>query len=399
MCHEALQPPATIECWAYTWDAENRLIQMTINTNVGPRYQLTFTYDAKGRRIQKTVVSNSVPVCTFNFLYDGWNLVAILNSSSSLLTSFVWGSDLSGSMQGAGGVGGLLAANYQGTAHTNCFAVFDGNGNVAGLVNAADGTFLANYEYGPFGEVIRATGPMAKANPIRFSTKYDDDESDLLYYGFRYYKPSTGTWLSREPLNAAPGKRARLALLLNYDLDDEVAQSVVRSPVSPADYLAGNNELIGHFDLLGLCVELPDSGPGTFHSDVFKHKLGKPFGRLNPYYSTLTFKVCCPVNNPVLQSYSEFAADDVMDPPPPTSNGNGFPYTYLQKPSGDGPCYTIVLEVPSTIANEYDNGFDTIVYFIQSIRIKGKCCGTCIAVNGLGDPGQWFGGTGWGPNL
>jgi len=36
--------------WAYTWDAENRLVRMTVNTNVGPQYQLTFAYDAKGRR-------------------------------------------------------------------------------------------------------------------------------------------------------------------------------------------------------------------------------------------------------------------------------------------------------------------------------------------------------------
>ena len=35
-------------------------------------------------------------------------------------------------------------------------------------------------EYGPFGEFIRATGPMAKANPFRFSTKYQDDETDLV---------------------------------------------------------------------------------------------------------------------------------------------------------------------------------------------------------------------------
>ncbi|MGA3268128.1 MAG: RHS repeat-associated core domain-containing protein [Verrucomicrobiota bacterium] len=53
---------------------------------------------------------------------------------------------------------------------------------------------------GPFGEVIRSTGPMARNNPFRFSTKYDDDESDLLYYGYRYYKPSTGTWPNRDPL-------------------------------------------------------------------------------------------------------------------------------------------------------------------------------------------------------
>jgi RHS repeat-associated protein len=58
---------------------------------------------------------------------------------------------------------------------------------------------VANYEYGPFGELIRQTGPMAKANPIRFSTKYHDNESDLVYYGYRFYNQSEGTWLSRDP--------------------------------------------------------------------------------------------------------------------------------------------------------------------------------------------------------
>jgi RHS repeat-associated protein len=41
---------------------------------------------------------------------------------------------------------------------------------------------------------------MAKANPFRFSTKYQDDETDLLYYGYRYYNSNTGRWLSRDPL-------------------------------------------------------------------------------------------------------------------------------------------------------------------------------------------------------
>jgi len=53
---------------------------------------------------------------------------------------------------------------------------------------------------GPFGEVIRATGPLARANPFRFSTKYQDDETGLLYYGYRYYDPNTGRWLSRDPI-------------------------------------------------------------------------------------------------------------------------------------------------------------------------------------------------------
>ncbi len=41
---------------------------------------------------------------------------------------------------------------------------------------------------------------MARANPFRFSTKYQDDETDLVYYGYRYYNASTGRWLSRDPI-------------------------------------------------------------------------------------------------------------------------------------------------------------------------------------------------------
>ncbi|HEY1660839.1 MAG TPA: RHS repeat-associated core domain-containing protein [Verrucomicrobiae bacterium] len=177
-----------------------RMVPMTNNTNVGPQYALTFSYDPKGRRIQKLVVSNSVSLYTNTFLYDGWNLVSILNSPSSIFESFLWGSDLSGSQQGAGGVGGLLEVSCYGTSTTNCFPAYDGNGNVSALINAADGTLAANYDYGPFGEPIRMTGTMGKVNPFRFSTKYNDDESDLLYYGYRYYKPDTGTWLNRDPI-------------------------------------------------------------------------------------------------------------------------------------------------------------------------------------------------------
>src|ERR1035441_10725889 len=112
----------------------------------------------------------------------------------------MWGSDLSGTIQGVGGVGGLLEVTYEGAQTTNCFVAFDGNGNLASLSDAASTNILAQYEYGPFGEVIRATGPMAKANPFRFSTKYQDDETDLLYYGYRYYNASTGRWLNRDPV-------------------------------------------------------------------------------------------------------------------------------------------------------------------------------------------------------
>ena len=67
---------------------------------------------------------------------------------------------------------------------------------------------------------------MAKANAFRFSTKYQDDETDLLYYGYRYFSTGTGRWLSRDPIeeeggvnvycfvyNGAPGRWDYLGLI------------------------------------------------------------------------------------------------------------------------------------------------------------------------------------------
>jgi RHS repeat-associated protein len=222
--------------WTYTWDGENRLVKMNVNTNVGPQYQLIFAYDPKGRRIQKTVASNNVAIYTNKFVYDGWNLIAEATLNNALVRGYMWGTDLSSSMQGAGGIGGLLAMSV-GT--TNCFFGYDGNGNVAVLVDAT-GINVDTYEYGPFGEVIRQTGPMAKANPMRFSTKYQDDESDLLYYGMRYLRTSMGGWLSRDPAEEGSGGPNLYEFANNNGINfcDNLGQSIVVHLNCPEDYFS-----------------------------------------------------------------------------------------------------------------------------------------------------------------
>jgi RHS repeat-associated protein len=199
--------------WTYTWDGENRLVQMIRDTDTpaGARQKLVFEYDHQGRRIRKQFFTYSggwQEQTDTLFLYDGWNLVAELNANSSnaKVRTYVWGSDLSGSMRGAGGVGGLLKVTYYGAATTNAFVAYDGNGNVAALADAANGNICARYEYGPFAEPIRVTGPLGKLSPLRFSTKYTDDESGFLYYGYRCYNPSTGRWPNRDPITERGGK-------------------------------------------------------------------------------------------------------------------------------------------------------------------------------------------------
>ena len=198
--------------WTYTWDAENRLTRMVSRTDTpNPSWQaLDFHYDWQGRRISKTV-SNWVSghwslVTDHRFVHDGWNLVAVLTSDLTPLATCTWGTDASGTPQGAGGVGGLLSMTLHiGTNAGTYFYCYDGNGNVVALVNAATGEVAAQYEYGPFHELIRATGPLARENPFLAATKYHDSETGLQHYGYRYYNPSTGRSLSRDPVGERGG--------------------------------------------------------------------------------------------------------------------------------------------------------------------------------------------------
>jgi RHS repeat-associated protein len=144
------------------------------------------------------------PSADQRYLYDGWNLLSEqdynpVTGSYVPGQRYTWGLDLSGTMQGAGGVGGLLAIHPAPATSSSSFVpAYDGNGNLTTLIRTTDRTVAAAYEYGPFGEPIRATGAMANANPFRFSTKYTDSETGFLYYGYRFYQPQTGRWLSRD---------------------------------------------------------------------------------------------------------------------------------------------------------------------------------------------------------
>jgi hypothetical protein len=79
--------------------------------------------------------------------------------------------DLSGTLQGAGGVGGLLARtdNTGNTAYYHS----DGNGNVTMLVDGS-GNLLAKYLYDSFGNTLGMWGPLAATNTYRFSSKEVD---------------------------------------------------------------------------------------------------------------------------------------------------------------------------------------------------------------------------------
>ncbi|MEZ5276819.1 MAG: RHS repeat-associated core domain-containing protein [Opitutaceae bacterium] len=206
--------------WDYQWDAEDRLTAMQTREDVFkaiedptfPQTRLEFAYDSLNRRIRKRVSERPSTDATWDiraetgFVYDGWKLVAELDllDASSIIRSYAWGEDLSGSLDGAHGVGGLvLIHDHQ--SNTSFMVCSDPMGNIVALVDTETGEVAGRYEYAPYGEILRSSGIPASNNPIRFSSRYQDDETGLVYFGRRYYSPATGRWLSRDPLGEDAG--------------------------------------------------------------------------------------------------------------------------------------------------------------------------------------------------
>ena len=179
----------------YVFDSGNRLTSVS----TGGVTLATFAYDALSRRVRKTT-----PEATHLYFYDGWNLVLerIERADGTVdEIEYFWGKDLSGSFGAGGGVGGLLYLRENGMEYA---PLYDANGNVMQYVDRT-GTVVASYVYDAFGRTLAATGPLADRFRFRFSTKYHDPETGLVYYGYRFYAPAHARWLTPDPLEEQGG--------------------------------------------------------------------------------------------------------------------------------------------------------------------------------------------------
>ena len=214
---------ATDWVWNYSYDAEDRLASVDPTFPEDGSLRVLNEYDYRNRRIRKidqrlTVTVPPPPsppiethtwdtIETRSFVYDGWNLIheTVLSvdgaTTNTIETQYFWGLDLSDTLHGAGGVGGLLAVSCEGQFY---FPTYDNNGNVTKYIDES-GNIFAAYEYDDFGKLISYSGPLADLFHIRFSTKYCDPETGLYFYGERFYSPDWRIWLNRDPIAESGG--------------------------------------------------------------------------------------------------------------------------------------------------------------------------------------------------
>ena len=180
----------------FAYDSKSRLVAAAGQNG---EYIVSNCYDHLDRRVQKVT-----PAATHSFFYDGWMLIKEIVANTNGTTDVIeyhWGKDLSGTIGGAGGVGGLLYLKRNGAIYVPWY---DAYGNIVGYWDA-QGNVVAEYTYDAFGKLISSSGPMADVFAIRYSTKYFDPETGLYYYGYRFYSPELMRWISRDPIGEEGG--------------------------------------------------------------------------------------------------------------------------------------------------------------------------------------------------
>lgn len=223
--------------WNYTWNGENRMIQAVKTDDT----KIEFKYDFMGRRFEKkkySWVSSAWQLdSTEKYVWNGYNIVAIYNASTTLQKTMLYGLDINGGLQTAGGVGGLVLVNDV-VNSKNYLPVYDGNGNVRVYLDSSDGSKVAEYDYSPGTNFTFKIG--TKADELAaigaFSTMPYEPNTRFHLWPMRIGK---GRFISRDPIDEI-GFRMLTGIKLKSGYEPE--------------YVLNQNDTINKWDYLGLTV-------------------------------------------------------------------------------------------------------------------------------------------------
>ena len=182
--------------YRYFWNAENQMIRVEkiwIPSNTLAS-TISYSYDELGRTISKAIGATNTIVGSF--LCDGFNVICEIANGDS--TYNVWGLNLDDTLHGAGGVGGILVSNSKGEC---TYYLCDGMGNVTDCLTQTN--TIVHLSYSPYG--ISEHPEYHRRSPFGFSSKYFEEEIQLVNYGLRRYSASLGRWVSRDPIEENGG--------------------------------------------------------------------------------------------------------------------------------------------------------------------------------------------------
>jgi RHS repeat-associated protein len=168
----------------HTWDGESRLAVAALAGGG----LVTSAYDATGLRRTSQTSSG-----TTKFIWDGQNVLMETDGGGTTQVLYTQ----------APGLYGRLVSQRRGG--TSSFFHFDALGSTTELTSAAQ-VATDSYRYYAFGEALTSSG--STTNPFRFVGRlgyYNEPTLALQYLRARWYQPSAGRFLCRDPLGGLAG--------------------------------------------------------------------------------------------------------------------------------------------------------------------------------------------------
>lgn len=170
-------------------DAANRLVRVAGVGGTIARY----TYDGLGRRIAKNAGG-----AVLAFYYDRARSIEERDGADNMLRQYVFGRGIDEVLElRAGGQSYFYQNNFLGSA----VAITDAAGNV-----------VERYRYDTYGAAtifeqdgVTEIPSSTVGNPLRFTGRRFDEETGLYYYRARYYDPSDGRFIQRDPKGYVDG--------------------------------------------------------------------------------------------------------------------------------------------------------------------------------------------------
>jgi RHS repeat-associated protein len=160
----------------YTWDAENRLVGITYPAQPGKA--TTFTYDGLSRRtaITSTPAGGGTPTTT-SYLWCGLRICQARNASGPSREYYGEGEF----------VPGLPGQPY-----------YYGTDQIGSVQRVFASTSSAPaYGYDPYGNPLQTTPPLTE---LGYAGMLYNADSGLYLTQYRAYDPTSGRWLSRDPI-------------------------------------------------------------------------------------------------------------------------------------------------------------------------------------------------------
>jgi RHS repeat-associated protein len=179
------------------WDAWSRIVQISQNNSVIASY----AYDGLSRRLTKTTSG----ITLHTYYSKAWRpLEERIDPQTTAAAQYFWGArhrdDLVRRDRATTSGGSLDETRYVLTDYFSPAAITDQNGSVT-----------ERYAFSAFGvRSILAPNftPLTTSEcawTFAFQGQFLDEESGFLDYGYRYYSPYLGRWLSRDPIEENGG--------------------------------------------------------------------------------------------------------------------------------------------------------------------------------------------------